>query len=196
MKSILIIFLLAFSLCLEEEKLNGWEKCNSTQESDDINKAHEAIFTNYSKSVNDLKEGDIIYLTAYTQLVKGRNFRITFFDKKSEFPAIQEYTLNRPLPQEGDELTILEIKAYEKTDGFIKFDDPNFSEIEYQLYKFLKKNNINLLYISYAYPIKNTETIFYIINAKIKDNSKDEQNLFVMGFGIDSKKYEFCEKIK
>ena len=195
MKSLLIIFLIGFSLCLEEDTLSGWKKHNTSEVSDDLNNAYAEAFSNYSKTVNniDLKIDDILRLTIYTQLVNGMNFKITFFDRKSEVPAIQEYILYRPIPKDGKaDYEIKEVHTYEETNGFIKFDNPNFTEIEYQLYKFLKKNKIGLYYISYVYPIENDETKFYIINA----DTTDGQNLFIIGQDKVSKKYEFCVKIK
>ena len=195
MKTPLIIFLFAYSLCLKEDKLSGWQKRNVTQKDDDLDNAYAAAFSNYSKIVNniDLKIDDILRLTAYTQLVNGMNFIITFIDRKSEVPAIKQYRLYRPIPKDGKpEFEINEVHTYEETTGLIKFDDPSFTEIEYQLYKFLKISNIKLFYISYVYPIENDETKFYIINA----DTEDGQNLFVIGLDKASKKYDLCLKIK
>ena len=196
MKSILIIFLFVFSLCLEDEKLNGWKKYNITKEDKELNSILNVAFSNYTKKINniDVKIDDILCLTVYTQLVKGTNFKITFIDRKADFPSIQEYKINRPLPNNEEELVyeILEVNEYEESTGLIKFDDPKFTEVENQLYKFLNKNSIKLLYISYVYPVENDETEFYIINA----DTKDGQNLFVVGFDKASKKYDFCVKIK
>jgi hypothetical protein len=194
MKSLLIILLFAISLCLEDDKLSSWKKYNITKEDPDLNSILSEAFSNYTKRANniDLKIDDIFCLTAYTQLANGMNFKITFIDRKADFPAIQEYKINKRNQNNGESLEIFEVNEYDESTGLIKFDEPQFTEVENQLYKFLKKNNIKLLYISYVYPIENDETKFFIINA----DTDDGQNLFIIGFDKAAKKYDFCVKLK
>ena len=196
MKSLLIIFLFVFSLCLEDEKLSSWQQYTVTEDDPVFKSILNVAYSNYTENINniDIKIDDILRLTVYTQLVNGMNFKVTFVDRKAEFPTINEYIINRPIPKDGEDLVyaILEKNEYDESTGLIKFDDPKFTEVENQLYKFLNKKSIKLLYISYVYPVENDETKFYIVNA----DTEDGQNLFVIGYNKASKKYDFCVKIK
>ena len=196
MKSLLIIFLFVFCLCLEDEKLSSWKKYTVTKEDQTLKSVMAVTYTNYTENSKniDMKIDDLLLLTVYNQLVNGMNFKITFVDRKSDFPSIHEYIVNRPIPKNGEDLvySILERNEYDESKGLIKFDDPKFTEVENQLYKFLKKKSINLLYISYVYPVENDETKFYIINA----DTEDGENLFVVGYDKAAKKYDFCVKLK
>ena len=196
MKSLLIIFLFAFCLCLEDEKLSSWKKYTLTEEDPVLRSVMGVAYSNYTENSNniDMKIDDMLRLTVYTQIVNGMNFKITFVDRKSDFPSIHEYIINRPIPKDGEDLvySVLEKNEYDESTGLIKFDDPKFTEVENQLHKFLKKKGITLLYISYVYPVENDETKFFIINA----DTEDEQNLFVFGYDKAAKKYDFCVKIK
>ena len=196
MKSLLIIFLFVFCLCFEDEKLSSWKKYTVTKEDQTLKSVMAVTYTNYTENSKniDMKIDDLLLLTVHNQLVNGMNFKITFVNRKSDFPSIHEYIVNRPIPKNGEDLvySILERNEYDESKGLIKFDDPKFTEVENQLYKFLKKKSINLLYISYVYPVENDETKFYIINA----DTEDGENLFVVGYDRAAKKYDFCVKIK
>ena len=93
MKVILIITLVALSLCREDEELEGgWEKCSleDTELQEKINQAFLEAYNSYSSSTNniDLKIDDLIRLTIYTQIVSGMNYRVTFIDRKAELPVV------------------------------------------------------------------------------------------------------------
>ena len=143
MKSLLIIFLLTFCLCLEDEKLSSWKKYTIKEEDPEFRSIMSVAYSNYTENSNniDMKIDDMLSLTVYTQLVNGMNFKITFVDRKSDFPSIYEYIVYKPNPKDGEDLvySIIEKNEYDESTGFIKFDDPKFTEVENQLYKFLKK---------------------------------------------------------
>ena len=160
MKAIIIISLLLISICADEpEQLDGgWER-NSFNENDlEIEGAFKASFEEYKKINPESNINDLIRLTIYTQIVSGKNFKICFIDSKADYPTIHEYKF-----QEHNE--------YETSQGLINFKEPNFTSVENELYKLLKKNDIKLNYLSYVFPVENLETKFFIISANTSNGT-------------------------
>ena len=201
MKVILIITLVALSLCREnEEELDGgWEKrsLEDTQLQEKINQAFLEAYNSYSSSTNniDLKIDDLIRLTIYTQIVSGMNYRVTFIDRKAELPVFQEYIFYNPLPanNEGkDELKLSKNNECVPSAGLLNFKDDDFTKIESKLYNILKKQNEKLNYIIYAYPIETQDYKFFIISA----DTGEGQFLYVLGKGLKSEDFDVFHKIK
>ena len=88
MKSLLIIFLFVFCFCLEDEKLSSWKKYTVTKEDQTLKSVMAVTYTNYTENSKniDMKIDDLLLLTVHNQLVNGMNFKITFVDRKSDFP--------------------------------------------------------------------------------------------------------------
>ena len=184
MKAILIFALLTFILCDKEQFSGGWEKRSITENSLEINRAFQIAAKSYIENKNIL-EDDLIRLTVYSQVVAGTNYKVTFIDIKAEFPSIQEYVINFPLPNANKEEKIIEQTEYEATSGLLTFNHPLFSKLENKLYFFLKDTNEKLIYISYIYPIENDETYFYMISSYTEKGEKQ----YVIG--QDKKSGEF-----
>ena len=202
MRKILVISLLIFSLCKEEEEEQlggGWEKVslnnkNYANMDEDISKAYVQALTLYSNRVG-IKLDDIIPLTAYTQLVNGKNYKITFMDRGADYPAIHQYVFYKPLAVNNDgkeEYQLKNHKELEILDGLIDFDNPSFSLIENQLYKLLKKKEKMLKFVSYAYPVEDENTLFFVISAEIDDG----HYLCVMGQDKRTNKFDLVKIIR
>lgn len=189
MRSLLILALIATSLCLEDQLLGGWEKVSKIENDPEIDNAFLKALSLYATNINTQIE-DLIRLSAYTKLVNGKLYNITFIDRKAEYPTIHEYTLNKPIAENSD-FEFVAKTEYDGFSGLISFTDPEFSSIELELYKFLKKDNQTLNYISYVYPIVTDENKFFIINA-----DTNGLKLYVIGQDRKSKKYNFYKKIK
>ena len=176
MKAIIIISLLLISICADEpEQLDGgWER-NSFKENDlEIEGAFKASFEEYKKINPESDINDLIRLTIYTQIVSGKNFKICFIDSKADYPTIHEYKFYKPLPVNNDgkeEYKFQEHNEYETSEGLINFKEPNFTSVENELYKLLKKNDIKLNYLSYVFPVENLETKFFIISASTSNGT-------------------------
>ena len=164
MKTILVLALLALSLCEEEPLAGGWERRSINENSLEIEEAFKLASQDYTKS-NSVEEDDLIRLTVYSQVVSGTNYKITFIDMKAEYPTIQEYVIYRPLPGKNAEVEITAHNEYEATSGLISFNDPTFDKIENALYKALKDTTEKLSYISYVFPVETKETNFFMISA-------------------------------
>ena len=164
MKALLVLALLAFSLCEEEPIAGGWERRSINENSLEIEEAFKLASQEYTKS-NSVEVDDLIRLTVYTQVVSGTNYKITFIDTKAEYPTIQEYVIYRPLPVNNAELKITDHTEYEATSGLISFNDPIFDKIENALYKNLKDTTEKLAFISYVFPVETRETNFFMISA-------------------------------
>ena len=171
MKALLIIFLIAFTFCQEEQLAGGWTR-RSVEENDlYIEHCFKEAGADYIKS-NSVDQDDLLRLTVHTQVVAGTNYKITFLDTKAEFPSIQEYVffkaLNNGKRNEND-FQLLEHKEYQADNGLIPFNDPSFELLENTLYKLLKKSDQELKYVSYVYPIENRETEFFLITGYTAD---------------------------
>jgi hypothetical protein len=164
MRTILVLALLALSLCEEEPIAGGWERRSINENSLEIEEAFKLASQDYTKS-NSVEEDDLIRLTVYSQVVSGTNYKITFIDMKAEYPTIQEYVIYRPLPGKNAEAEITAHNEYEATSGLISFNDPTFDKIENALYKALKDTTEKLSYISYVFPVETKETNFFMISA-------------------------------
>jgi len=164
MKTVLILALLALTLCEEEPLAGGWERRSINENSLDIEEAFKLASEEYTKS-NSVEADDLIRLTVYSQVVSGTNYKITFIDMKAEYPTIQEYVIYKPLPGKNAEAEITSHNEYEATSGLISFNDPTFDKIENALYKALKDTTEKLSYISYVFPVETKETNFFMISA-------------------------------
>ena len=172
MKALLIIVLITFTFCQEEQPIaGGWER-RSVEENDFyIDRCFKEAGLDYIKS-NSVDQDDLIRLTVHSQVVAGTNYKITFLDTKADFPSIQEYVFYKPLNTEkknGNDFQLLEHKEYQADNGLIPFNDPSFELLENTLYRLLKKTNQELKYISYVYPIENRETDFFLITGYTAD---------------------------
>ena len=193
MKYILIIVLLTFSLCQEEEKpsLGSWKKRSFDENSLEIYQSFKQAASQYCES-HDAEIDDLIPLTVYSQLVNGNNYNITFIDSKSEYPSIEEYMINKGLGNKPSDYTVKMNHQYENTVGVIPFNDPSFTLLENKLYKFLKDTTEELSFISYVYPLENKFTKFYIISA----NTKDGEHQYVVCQDKITEEFDNCQKIK
>ena len=194
MKTILIIVLLALSLCDEKTLTGGWEKRSVYENSMEIEEAFKTAAASYSKS-NSVESDDLIRLTVYSQVVSGTNYKISFIDTKAEYPTIQEYILYKPLPSNENgknEMTISEHNEYEATGGLISFNDPSFTLIENALYKSLKNTNEKLSFISYVFPVETKETNFFMISAYTENG----EHQYVVCQDKENKEFYLFEKVK
>ena len=94
MKYILILVLLAFSICEDDKKkaVGSWEKHSFNENSIEIDQSFRQAAKDYCKT-HDVEPDDLIRLTVYSQLVNGVNYKITFMDPSSEYPTIEEYRI-------------------------------------------------------------------------------------------------------
>ena len=195
MKVILIITLLALSLCTVIVEVDGgWEKRSLEENDAKIEEAYKNAYGLYASNIND-KIDDLIRLTVYSQLVSGMNYRITFIDRKAEFPTIHEYQFYNPLPvnnDDKDELLFTEHFEYDTSAGLLNFNDADFTLIENKLYNYLKKQNEKLNYIMYAYPVESQDYKFFIINA----DTENGQSLYAIGQDPQSQEFDVFHKIK
>ena len=170
MKKLLFLILITFTLC-EEEILGKWIKHSIYENSLDIDRSFHEANEDYIKS-NNVEEDDLIRLTVYSQLVSGTNYKITFVDSKSGFPTVHEYIINKPLRngnKNEKDFIIEKHNEYQADNGLVPFNDPLFEKLENNLYKHLKDSEESLKFISFVYPIENTETKFFMINAYTAD---------------------------
>ena len=200
MKKFLVISLLILSLCKQDEPLEGgWEKINLNKKNyadldEDVVKAFVEALHIYSSQVG-LTLDDIIPLTVYTQVVSGKNYKITFIDRRAEFPAIHQFLFYKPLAVNNDgkeEYQLFYHEIAEPKHGLIDFNDDSFTLIENELYKLLKRKDKQLNYVSYAYPIEGEDTVFFVVSAVVDDHL----NLCVMGQDKKSNKFEFVKIVK
>ena len=193
MKYFLIIVLLPISLWEEEQKssLGSWEKHSFDEYSLEIDQSFKQAANQYCKS-HDVEIDDLIPLTVYSQLVNGKNFNIIFIDSKSEYPSIEEYMINKGFNNKPGDYTVKENHHYENTVVVIPFNDPSFTLLENKLYQFLKDTTEELSFISYAYPLENKFTIFYIISA----HTKDGEHQYAVCHDKITNEFDNCKKIK
>ena len=169
MKYILILVLVTFSLCEEEKQTIGSWKKRSFQENDlELDQSFKLAAKEYCQS-HKAEFDDLIPLTVYSQLVNGNNYKITFIDSKSEYPTIEEVMIHKGFGNKPEDYKVEDNNQYENTEGVIPFNDPSFTLLENQLYKFLKDTTEELNFISYVYPLENDFTNFYIISATTKN---------------------------
>ena len=174
MKTILIIVICVFTLCKEENGLlGGWNRHSFINKEykdidGDIVNAYNYAFELHSTDIN-YKIDNIIPLIAYTQVINGTNYNITFIDRKDEYPVIYEYDFYSPLSSEEGKkkFELCNKEVFEAELGLSSFEEKDFSIIELQLYRLLKKINKKLNYISYFYPVQDKNTVFFIIGADV-----------------------------
>jgi hypothetical protein len=192
MKSILILALLALSLCSTETPvLGGWTKRLVTENSFDIDQSFKKANEEYTKT-NNVDPDSLLRLTVYSQTVSGTNYKVTFIDPNADFPTIQEYIVNIPLRESGKKTEVLDHKEYEAGSGLIHYNVPLFAELEAKLYHFLKDTKEEFNYISYAFPVENAETRFFMISAYTADG----QHQYIICQDKASKKYYHYQKVK
>ena len=193
MKYILILVLLTFSICEDDKKkaVGSWEKHSFNENSLEIEQSFRQAAKDYCKT-HDVEPDDLIRLTVYSQLVNGVNYKITFMDPNSEYPTIEEYRIYKARGNKPEDYKVEENTKYENTEGVISFNDPNFSLLENQLYKYLKETKEELDFISYVYPLENDFTKFYIINAQTKDG----EHQYVACQDKSDSKFDSFDKIK
>ena len=198
MKAILIIFLVAFTLCEKEKPVGGWEKRSFEENSFEIDRSFKLAAEDYIKS-NKLEEeedvDDLIGLTVYSQVVAGTNYKLTFMDRKAEFPVVHEYTIYVPLRtgnKNDKDLEITEHNEYQADNGLVPLNDPVFETLENKLYKYLKGSKEELQFISYVYPMENKETNFYKVNGYTSDG--DHQ--YILCQDKESEEFYSIHKIK
>jgi len=203
MKKFLIVALFILTLCKDDEATGGWQKKSlngkSYKDMDDglVNAFKAALKAYIDKYLTDIDHtiDDLIPLTAYTQVVAGMLYNITFIDRKAEYPVIHHYQFFKHLPSEDEDQEEYELKAHKElkvNNGLIDFSDDSFTLLENNLHRLMKKDDFNLNYISYAYPVEDGNTVFFIIGADI-DNT---QHLCVMGQDKRSNKFDLYKIIK
>ena len=193
MKYILILVLLTFSICEDDKKkaVVSWEIHSFNENYIEIDQSFRQAAKDYCKT-HDVEPDDLIRLTVYSQLVNGVNYKITFMDPSSEYPTIEEYRIYKARGNKPEDYKVEENTKYENTEGVISFNDPNFSLLENQLYKYLKETKEELDFISYVYPLENDFTKFYIINAQTKDG----EHQYVACQDKSDSKFDSFDKIK
>lgn len=193
MKSILILALLALTLCSTDTPvLGGWKKRLVTENSFDIDQSFKKANEEYAKT-NDVDDTDsLLRLTVYSQTVSGTNYKVTFIDPNADFPTIQEYIVYIPLRESGEKAAVLDHKEYEAGSGLIDFNDQVFAELEGKLYHFLKDTKEEFNYISYVFPVENAESLFFMISAYTADG----QHQYIICQDKASKKYYYYQKVK
>ena len=188
MKSVLILVLLAFTLCFP----GGWVKRSINENDLDIEQSFKLVSSNYAKS-NDVDVDDLIRLTVYSQVVNGMNYNVTFIDSTAEKPKIHEYTIYKSLENTNDnQFSIRDHEVYETPGELIPTNDPKLVPLENSLYSFLKNTKERLNFILLAYPIENYATNFYVISA----NTADGQHQYIVCQDKDSEVYYSFAKLK
>ena len=192
MKSILILALLALSLCSTETPvLGGWTKRLITENNFDIDQSFKKANSEYTKT-NDVDPDSLIRLTVYSQQVSGTNYKVTFIDPEADFPTIQEYVVYVPLRESGEKMSVVDHKEYEADSGLIDYNDPVFDELESKLYHSLKDTKEQFNYISYVFPVENAESLFFMISAYTTDG----QHQYIICQDKASKKFYNIQKVK
>ena len=165
MKSILILALFTFSLCLGGFGLaGGWSKRSILENSLDIDQSFKLATAEYTKTTN-VDADSLVRLTVYSQVVSGSNYKVTFINPNTVYPVIQEYVVYIPLRQSNNKIEITDHKEYKAENGVLAHNDSAFSELEKQLYDFLKNTKEKLIFISYVIPVENNDTRFFMISA-------------------------------
>ena len=150
MKSILILALFTFSLCLGGFGLaGGWSKRSILENSLDIDQSFKLATAEYTKTTN-VDADSLVRLTVYSQVVSGSNYKVTFINPNTVYPVIQEYVVYIPLRQSNNKIEITDHKEYKAENGVLAHNDSAFSELEKQLYDFLKNTKEKLIFISYV----------------------------------------------
>ena len=109
MKKFLIVVIFILTLCKDDEIIGGWQKKSLNGKTykdmdDGLVNAFKAALKEYTDLyLDDIDHtiDDIIPLTAYTHLVKGMFYDITFIDRKTEYPVIHHFQFFRPLPSDN-----------------------------------------------------------------------------------------------
>ncbi len=188
MKSVLILVLLAFSLCL----LGGWKKRSINENSLEIDESFKLACSEFIKTKGG-DQDDCIRLTVYSQVAGGMNYNITFIDSNAEFPTIQGYRIYKSVGNSNDnQFTIVEHEEFEATNGLIAPNDSKFTDLEINLYKLLKKSEEELNFISFVYPIEDYATNFFVISA----NTASGDHEYILCQDKDSEEYYSFAKLK
>jgi hypothetical protein len=191
MKTLLIIVLIAFSLC-ENFIPGGWKKRSVFENDLEIEQSFKNAFADYKKA-NKVNDDDLIRLTVYSKVVSGMLYKVTFVDSLAEVPIVQEYEIYKSLKNTNDQnFQVERHKEYEAKEGLIPFNDPKFTLLENQLHTFLKDSKEELNFISYVYPVENDETNFFMINAYTDDG----EHQYIVCQDRDSEEFYHFEKIK
>ena len=201
MKAFLVISILILSLCSEEEEPleGGWEKIplnnkNYADLDEDVVNAYIEALKLLSNQVGRTLD-DIIPLACYVQIVSGKNYKISFIDRRADYPSIHQYVFYKPLAVNNDGKEEYQLFYHEELEvkyGLIEPNDKDFTLLENELYKLLKKKDKKLNYISYAFPLEGEDNLFFIISAEI-DNGHYQ---CVMGQDKRSNKFDLVKIIK
>ena len=192
MKVILVILLLALSKCKDIE--GGWQQRSFDENDLGINDALNASFEEYKKINSAAEKNDLVPLTVYTQIVSGMNYKICFVDKKADYSTIHEFYFYKPLAvnNEGkEEYKLQKYNQYTNNQGLLDYKDEKFTLAEKALYKFLKKSNIKLNYISFIIPIENNQINFFMANAETDKGT----NLYIICQDKESQEFYTYKKI-
>ena len=192
---IFTIILFALNMCKEDNpnSVGDYKKHTISKNDTEITDSFIEAFKFYNNKVGPTI--DIIApLTAYSKLVHGNIYLLTFMDKSSDFPTIHEYELFVPFPNEKEtkpsELRLH--NEYDGSDGLLKYDEKEFTFIEKKLYQCLKTQNQQLHYIIYSYPVETLNYKFYVISA----DTENGQHLYVLGHEKESDVFDVFQQIK
>ena len=192
---IFTIILFALNMCKEDNPnpLGGFTKRIISKNDTEINEAFIEAFNFYNNKIGPTID-DIVPLTAYSQLVKGNIYLLSFMDKTSEFPTVHEYKIFVPLPNEEEPKPseLMQHNEYDSSDGLLKYDEKEFTFIEKTLYQCLKKQNQQLHYIIYSYPVETSCYKFYVISA----DTENGQHLYVLGHEKESDVFDVFQEIR
>ena len=192
---IFAIILFALNMCKEDNPhpLGNFKKRTISKNDTEITEAFIEAFKFYNNKIGPTIDV-IVPLTAYSELVHGNNYLLTFMDKTSEFPTVYEYLIFVPFPNEKESKSS-ELKnhtEYDGSDGLLKYDEKEFTFIEKKLYQCLKKQNQQLHYIIYSYPVETSKYKFYIISA----DTENGQHLYALGHEKESDVFDVFQEIK
>lgn len=185
MRTVLLISLIAISLCLGE-----YEKRSFNENDMKIDRAFKEAAKNYLGEDSKQTVDDLQPVSVYSQLVNGMNYKVCFINLKENNQIIQEYVINNPAS--SNEFSVVENKKLQQTGGLISFNDANFSKIESALKKYLKGTVDELNYLSYAYPIENNEAIYYVAGVFTKKG----EEVYIIPFDKKGNDFDSPCKIK
>lgn len=178
-----VLFLSLIVLCLNAGLLGGYT-LRSFEENDlGIYRAFQSAAEDYTKSNNGYSFDDLIPLTVYSQVVSGTNYKICFINSKDKYQNIFEYVIYKPIS--GNEYNVNKMSKLQQSGGLLNFNDQLFGKIQDTLKEYLKDTVTKLNFLSYAYPIENSETIFYIASAYTEKGD----HIFVLPYHKNTEKY-------
>ena len=190
---IFAIILFALNMCKEDDPFGGYRKRTISKNDTAITEAFIEAFNFYNNKIGPTID-IIVPLTAYSKLVNGNLYLLTFMDKTSEFPTVHEYEILVPFPNEKELISPKLEKhfEYDGSDGLLKYDEKEFTLIEKKLYQCLKKQNQQLHYIIYSYPVETSKYKFYVISA----DTENGQHLYVLGHEKESDVFDVFQEIR